>query len=231
MKQLIVYDDFYSDPTALRAIALDTEFEESSSGNYPGKNSKLQHFPNEFKDFFSWLAGEPLKPSAGSHCGGFRIQNANETGKQFIHVDLPSMETTWAAICYLSLPEHYTNEDGTVKDAGSKFWKHKETGMEQMPRDVEYLASIGINGPQDLKVFMDTQGTDPSKWFNTFSVPIKFNRLILFKANLWHSQGELFGDNKENGRLIQTFFFEPDVQFAQQPAQQVQQEGWKKVEN
>lgn len=222
MKQIIIWDDFYQDPKQIRNLILNSEFEEEKKTNYPGKNSLLQYFPEDFKEFFSFLAGEPLKPAEGSHCGGFRIQNAGETGKQFIHVDLPNMRTTWAAVCYLSLPENYTKEDGTTYDSGSKFWKHKETGLEQLPHDTQFLSTIGINNPEDLFNFMNTEGTDESKWINTMSVPIKFNRLIMFRSNLWHSQGELFGDSKENGRLIQTFFFEPDVKL---------DDGWKKHED
>jgi hypothetical protein len=221
MKQVVIWDNFYQDPKALRTLILDSEFEEGKDKNYPGKNSILKYYPDDFNNFFSFLAGEPLKPAEGSHCGGFRIQNSGETGKQFIHVDLPNLKTTWAGICYLSLPEHYTKEDGSFLDSGSKFWKHKETGLEQLPYDEKFLASIGLNGPQDLFKFMNTEGTDESKWINTMSVPIKFNRLILFKSNLWHSQGELFGDSMENGRLIQTFFFEPDIK----PVE----DGWKKT--
>jgi hypothetical protein len=211
MKEVIVYDDFYSDPLGLRTIALDTEYEQDANKNYPGANSYLRMFPDEFKEFFSHITGEPIKPIDTAHTGGFRIQNAGEQGKQYIHVDLPNFNATWAGVCYLSLPEHYTKADGTVYDSGSKFWKHRRTGMEKMPYDTNYLTSIGINSPDELRQFMETEGLDESLWINTFSVPIKFNRLIMFRSNLWHSQGELFGNCKENGRLIQTFFFEPDL--------------------
>lgn len=226
MKQLIIWDNFYQDPLDIRNLVLSMEFETGKDKNYPGKNSILQYHPKEFNDFFSFLAGEPLKPAEGSHCGGFRIQNAGETGKQYIHVDLPSMKTTWAAICYLSLPEHYTKEDGTLCDSGTKFWKNKTTGLEHLPYDTEYLKTIGINNPDDLFHYMNTEGTDESKWIEMMSVPIKFNRLIMFRSNLWHSQAELFGDSLENGRLIQTFFFEPNLEITN-----TNNEGWKKSEN
>lgn len=216
MKNIIIYDDFYANPIEVRNLALNNQFEESPSGNYPGVNSHFKFYPDDMTDFFCYLSGEKIKPVQSSHYGGFRIQNAGQTGKQYIHVDLPSMTTTWAAVCYLSLPEHYTKEDGTTFDSGSKFWKHKKTGMEQMPYDTEYLASIGLHSPNDLKDFMDTEGIDESKWINTMSVPIKFNRLIMFRSNLWHSQGELFGSDMHNGRLIQTFFFEPDYETSKQ---------------
>jgi hypothetical protein len=224
MKKFVIWDDFYDNPKQLRELILQSGFEDPNDSNYPGRNSKVINYPNEFNEFFSFLASEKLKPAENSHCGGFRIQNAGETGKQYIHVDLPSLKTTWAAICYLSLPEHYTKEDGTVYDSGTKFWKNKATGLEHLPYDIEYLKTIGLNTPDDLFHFMNTEGTDESKWIEMMSTPIKFNRLIMFRSNLWHSQAELFGDSMENGRLIQTFFFEPDLE-------PINEEGWKKSEN
>lgn len=212
MKNIIIYDDFYTDAETLRSNILNLEFDNGNIGNYPGKNSVNTYFDNNLLDFFCWATGEKIKPAKKSHCGGFRLQTADDIGKQYIHIDLPSMNTTWAAVCYLSLPEHYTKEDGSFIDSGTKFWKHKRTGMEQMPFDTNYLKSIDINSPEDLKVFLDTEGIDKSLWINTMSVPIKFNRLVLFRSNMWHSQGELFGSDKYNGRLIQTFFFEPDYE-------------------
>lgn len=204
-RSVIVYDDFYSDPVQIREGILAEGFEKPQRANYPGRNSRVQYQVENCLEIFSDLIGENVKPARNSHFGGFRIQHAGDVGKQFIHVDLPSMETRWAAVCYLSLPEHY----GTTP-AGTSFWRHLRTGMEEMPYDTEWLDSIGISGPDDLFQFMNTEGTDPALWEKTWELPIKFNRLVIFRSNMWHSQGELFGTDDTNGRLIQTFFFEPD---------------------
>jgi len=34
------------------------------------------------------------------------------------------------------------------------------------------------------------------------TVPIRFNRMILFRPWFWHTAGASFGDNIENGRLV-----------------------------
>ena len=51
-------------------------------------------------------------------------------------------------------------------------------------------------------------GKDRAKWEATMTVPMRFNRLILFRPWMWHSFTENFGDSMESGRLIQVFFFE-----------------------
>jgi hypothetical protein len=43
---------------------------------------------------------------------------------------------------------------------------------------------------------------DASKWELVRSVPMKFNRLVLFRPWQWHNAGAGFGDRLENGRLI-----------------------------
>lgn len=202
LRTLIVYDDFYHDPHAVRARALTGGFEPAGNANYPGRNSIVRYQAPLMQEMFSDLIGERIKPAANSHCGGFRIQQAGESGRQLIHVDLPSMNTRWAAVCYLTPGEH--------PDSGTRFWQHCATGLDHLPYDTEYLASIGLGGPADLYRFMNTEGTDTALWQQTWSVPFKFNRMIVFQSNLWHSQGELFGNSDETGRLIQTFFFEYD---------------------
>ena len=37
-------------------------------------------------------------------------------------------------------------------------------------------------------------------------MPMRFNRLVLFRPLLWHSAGDGFGDSLANGRLVQLFF-------------------------
>ena len=46
-----------------------------------------------------------------------------------------------------------------------------------------------------------------TKWEMTTMIGNKFNRLILYRGNMFHSSLDYFGSNKENGRLFQTFFF------------------------
>ena len=58
-------------------------------------------------------------------------------------------------------------------------------------------------GQQSMeKVLIEINGQD------TFS-PMKYNRIVIFRTDLWHSHNYNFGDNLENGRLVQLFFFNP----------------------
>ena len=48
---------------------------------------------------------------------------------------------------------------------------------------------------------------DMSKWDMVDMISNKFNRLVLYRGDLFHSSMEYFGEDKETGRLFQTFFF------------------------
>ena len=40
------------------------------------------------------------------------------------------------------------------------------------------------------------------------TLPMRFNRQVLFRGWQWHTAGESFGNSPENCRLIQLFFFQ-----------------------
>ena len=46
-----------------------------------------------------------------------------------------------------------------------------------------------------------------SKWEVVDVVANKFNRLVLYRGDLFHSSLDYFGKDKYDGRLFQTFFF------------------------
>ena len=64
MKNLIIYDDFYNDPLAIRTLALDMVYEDGSGkSNYPGVNSEISYFSKEMGEFFCWLTSDNIKPA------------------------------------------------------------------------------------------------------------------------------------------------------------------------
>ena len=51
------------------------------------------------------------------------------------------------------------------------------------------------------------EGYDYTKWEMTDYVANKYNRIVLYRGNLYHASLDYFGNNIQNGRLFQTFFF------------------------
>ena len=209
MKNLIIYDDFYNDPLAIRTLALDMVYEEAGKSNYPGVNSEISYFSKEMGEFFCWITGDNIKPATNGACGHFRKTIQTDTYRQRIHIDLPNLNCSWAGVLYLNPDNQVQETDGQWKDCGTKFWKHKALGLEHCPMDPTIAATYGFSSLADVKTFMDTEGMDETLWHETMRIPPKFNRLVVFRPWLWHSIGAQFGSSDADCRLTQLFFFEP----------------------
>lgn len=185
---LITVDNFYSNVDDVRQFALQQPFD--VTGNYPGH--RTISFLNEsiqetIQDILLPHAGE-ITWWGGEYSGAYQYTTKHD--KSWIHADQTS---NWAGICYLT--------PNAPPSGGTGFFQHKETGITEAPRkedgtyDMETLNKLG----------KDSQ--DYSKWEMIDEVSNKYNRLILYRADMFHQSLEYFGDNISNGRLFQTFFF------------------------
>lgn len=193
-ERVIIVDNFYQNPDAIRNFALQVEKEKQSSGNYAGVMTEQSFLTQEHLDIFSTLAGHKVIPST-SFTGKFRFTKIGDSYKQDIHFDPEAY--AWACVCYLTPTEY---PEGTI------FWKHNRTGLESIPRTLEGLQQYGWSGPDDLKEFLETEGVNHSLWTKTMVVPYRYNRLVMFRPWRFHSPGPAFGTDFETARLIQTFF-------------------------
>lgn len=193
-----IIDDFYSDPDAVVKHALEMTSEDKSRGNYAGIMTDEPILTTDHKRFFENFLRQEIKPATGL-CGKIRFTTETDTSKQTIHFDYGE-DIAWAGVIYLQ-KEHPKDIPGT------EFWKHKRTGLEEIPRTLEGIQKYGWNGVDDLKDFLDTEGNDYSLWERTMVIPYKYNRLILFRPWLFHSPGVGFGKSKETARMVQTLFF------------------------
>lgn len=199
--RVIIVDNFYTDPVAVRNLALTIPKEENSGGNYAGIMTEQSFLTPEHIQSFSQMVGHPVKPGT-QLTGKIRFTKIGDPYKQDIHFDFGE-NLAWAGVCYLS-ENHPVGQDGTI------FWRHNRTGLEAIPRTMDGLHEHGWNGIPDLKNFLDTDGVDHSLWTKTMTVPYKFNRLVLFRPWYFHSPGDAFGDSIETARVVQTFFLSPN---------------------
>ena len=203
-RRVIVVDDFYPNPYYVRESALNAEYENQSSGNYPGCNSIQKFWDDGITQRLCKITGEKVKPSPHSFCGMFRYISKHHIAKQLVHFD-PNAKQVWAGVVYLSLPEHYSGID-----AGTTMYSHTASGMAVSPLDHIEAQRIGVTTVEDMKVFFETQGVDKSLWTPELSVNMKFNRLVLFRPWMWHSMGEHFGTDITNSRLTHLLFLNSD---------------------
>ena len=195
---LIVVDDFLSaqDAQGLREAGLGLTYPEQD-GAFPGRNSVERLQIDGLSEAVSRLVNELLQPvnPLQSH-GKFRLTLADDVGRAKVHTD----RSHWSGILYLSRPQDC--------QGGTEFFRHRRTDTERMPLNAEELARLGYaNGEDAHRDIIERDSNDDTQWEMTMRVPMRFNRLILLRPWLWHTAGQAFGDNAENGRLVYLMFF------------------------
>jgi len=150
----------------------------SVKGNYPGARTK-PYLPDDVKSCIEyWMAfAGPITHWFEDQGYTGAFQLATAQDRTWIHADHHNM---WAGVCYLT--------PGAPHTGGTAFYRHKETG--------EFKRSN-----------KDHEGYDYTKWDQFDRVGNKYNRLIIYRGDLYHASLDYFGDSKETGRLFQTFFF------------------------
>lgn len=178
---IMLFDNFYANPTDVRNFALSMEF--NISGNFPGfrtkpldgennKNAKIL-MENIIKKEIIWWPEEY----------NTAFQYTTENDETWIHYD----PTNWAAVLYLT-------PDAPL-DSGTAIYMHNETKIYMLDRN-------------DPKTDLNQYGRDLTQWTPIAKVSNIFNRLVVYRGNYYHrSLRPGFGQNKYNGRLFQTFFF------------------------
>jgi hypothetical protein len=196
-KNLIVVDNFYANPDAVRNFALNAEYEELGGRNWPGRDSLYEYGKDELTSMVSEIVGQKLITKPCNKCSYFRMTKEREYGVQDIHFD-PNPGLVWAGVIYLTPTLHPTG--------GTKFWKHKQTEWEFAPTQQQAIKH-NIQSHEDMVNFFNIEGKDRNKWIETDNISFKYNRLVLFSPFLFHSNGDWFGTTNENARLVQLLFF------------------------
>ena len=185
----ICIDNFYNDVDEVREAALNMEF--GVRGNYPGQRT----VPVDTTAVREAI-GSIIRPHAGEityweseYTGAFQYTVASD--RSWVHAD---QTTSWAGVLYLT-------PDAPLS-GGTGLFRHKETGLTEAPKLP--------NGEYDMEtlnnIYRDSQ--DMTKWEMTNFIGNVYNRLIIYRGDIFHTSLDYFGQDKFNGRLFQTFFFD-----------------------
>jgi hypothetical protein len=179
-----VIDDFYIAPDVVRNFALTQEFK--VTGNFPGSRTRsfwTDDVRAALEHFMPWagrITNTYGADQGNGYCGAFQIATARD--RTWIHSDPNNM---WAAVCYLTPDAPHTG--------GTGLFRWKDTGE---MKDVDHSNKF--------------DGYDYTKWDMVDKIGNKYNRLIVYRGDLYHASLDYFGNNLENGRLFQTFFFDTE---------------------
>jgi hypothetical protein len=200
--EIIIIDNFYEDPIKIRNIALLEKYQTISPT--PGKRStsfsseeikeKIQYIIQSYGEitYFPILNEGELNYFEGNRKflfdnGNFNYFTAEDYNTGWIHNDHPS---DWAGIVYLT-------PNAPLK-SGIEFYQYNYENEKQ-----EYFQGNDI----DEKISSSFAGKDITKWKRIDKIGNVFNRLILFNSKIYHNIKYFFGENINNGRLTQTFWF------------------------
>jgi len=194
---LLIVDDVYDDPERMREAALRLDYPVPATGaNYAGRNSSGKLLLPDADKMLSWVVGEPLVGAVERAHGALRLTSACDTGRYRVHVDVG---VDWSGVLYLNRPEQCRG--------GTSFFRHRGTGTEHAPTTAADLVRCNAKTAQEtLDRILGRDSNDAAQWESTVTVPMQFNRLVLFRPLLRHSDGDGFGDSTGSGRLVQLFF-------------------------
>jgi hypothetical protein len=179
--------DFYSNVDEVREFALKQPF--NTSGNFPGR--RTQSFINDnvketIQNIMRPFAGQ-VTNWGGEYSGAFQYTISHD--RSWIHSD---SYTDWAGVIYLT-------PDAPLS-AGTGLFRFKETGLRGWDKR-QHTEEENNNAPQNI------HQVDYTKWEMVDRIGNLYNRLILYRGDLFHVSLDYFGNTLENGRLFQTFFF------------------------
>ncbi len=211
-RDLRVIDDFESDFSVWRKFALGRKYAdpgETNAVNFPGVQTPAGYTNTAQMQRIADVLGRDIKWQWPAN-GAFRISFANSLASSDIHVDDAAFRPMYAGVLYLSLPEHCRG--------GTSFWRHRATGWACVPsNDVARAAGYVDFGefrqretPQAaLRTGFDALTVRRDAWERVLEVPMRSNRLILYRSDYFHSISEVFGTTPDDARLVQLYFFEP----------------------
>lgn len=178
---VIIIDDFYNNPDEVRNFALSQNFD--VTGNWPGIRTK-----SFINDSTKETIQKILQPIAGNvtdwgigdgFTGSFQFTTAKD--RSWIHTD---PHNTWAGVCYLT-------PDAPVSGGTGLYKRKKTNSMTQIEPD---------------EMLFGTEAQDFTKWELVDTIGNRYNRLVLYRGDIWHCSKDYFGTNQEDGRLFQLFF-------------------------
>lgn len=195
---LIIVDDFYQDPDAVRRLALNAKYT-----RYPGQQAFMGQ--ESVKAYYSPALIERFAELVGSRIdvdpqrwvfGKFRIAIHGEVRTTKVHID----KVDWTAVVYLSPRDR--------RAEGLGIFRSRQPNLRTVPAG-NGLTRLGFATLDEFDAdFIIPRTLDNEAWTLIEVIDMQYNRLVLFRGSrLFHAAMDPFGDYPQEGRLSQHFFF------------------------
>jgi hypothetical protein len=200
--RVIVVDDFYPDPDAVRTWATRDQYRGARKYNYPGWQSRKALSSASLVRQFSEIIGAELEVQADNYTfGGFRVITAESGVTTMVHADVGP---DWAGMIYLT--------EGLSEGCGTGFFRHKATGLEGPPSDRQARDLGYADAGSFQREVIRSSARVLADWELAQWVAPIYNRLILFRGcTLYHAPLGGHGDRVGGARLTHNFFFNERV--------------------
>lgn len=191
-KDIIVVDDFYADPDAVREYAMNN-LEFQPSNYHKGQRATERFILDGTKEKLEEIIGRKIYNwNHGGYANGiFQFCTADQP--IVYHIDTQML----AAMVYLT-------PDAPV-ETGTAMYKSKITGVRGFPGDTR-------NSELYEKTFKGISAEynfyDSTQYEMVDTVGNVYNRLVIFNSSNIHAATKYFGDNIENSRFFHMFFFD-----------------------
>ena len=193
---LTVIDNFYSNPDAVRELALQQDFEHSEY--HKGKRTSFKYCVDGTKEKIEKLLGLSIT-DWDNQAHNMVFQYCTPTDPLVYHYD----GQTHAAVVFLT-PD-------APPETGTSFLRHKKEKW------LDRALEVGKNGVTSnvLRKSLEERFIgaehddflDGTKWEEVDRIGNKYNRFAMWDAKQIHAASKYFGNSKETGRLFHMFFF------------------------
>jgi Family of unknown function (DUF6445) len=193
---LLVRDDFYPDPEAVRRIAQSMTYREDDE--ITGYMTDQVYQPPGTRRRLERILGiaitrwdEDPDEGNGMFYGGFSGGSHKEVPG--VHYDEPEDDIT--IVVYLT--------PGLPPECGTSLWQHKATGIASAPRRAD--ARRLKTSLTKLRARLERDSTRRDRWTELDRAGYRYNRLVAYASGMFHSASRHYGANLRSGRLYQAF--------------------------
>lgn len=194
--KILVADDFYKEPDAVRKFALQQQFQFNEKYHKGRRTNQQFLFPGIKERFESLIKRRITVWENHPHNGVFQLCMA---GDQLVyHSDLQN----YAAIVFLT--------PNAPLQAGLRTVRSKLTKLRRPPTEQD-AKNANIDVSTLLGLTYGNKLLDATAWDTVDLIGNVYNRLVIWDAQLIHAAADYFGHDNDTARLFQIFFFDVEA--------------------